>query len=193
MSNYKQLDEKELLMLLKVQDHRAFEELYKRNWESSYKVACKRLRDKETCKDIVHDVFADLWNQSNKKDIENLSPYLHTAVRYKIYSLMTKGRMSPHFVEPFENMAASSLTADAWFQYSELEHLVSLWIETLPEKRRKIFQLRYMENLTTKEISVLLNISQKTVQNQLATSLRDLQSYIGHYLSVVMILYSYFK
>ncbi|MGX5690682.1 RNA polymerase sigma factor [Arcticibacter tournemirensis] len=193
MSEYSQLDEKELLTLLKVQDSRAFDEIYKRNWESCYNVAFKRLKDKEICKDIVHDVFIDIWDQCNSRNIEKLLPYLHTAVRYKIYSLMSKGKMTPHFVEPFENMASSSLTADAWFQYSELQHLIELWIETLPEKRRKIFQLRYTENLTTKEISILLNISQKTVQNQLLTSFRDLQSHIAHYLSLAFIIHIYIK
>ena len=36
-----------------------------------------------------------------------------------------------------------------------------------PEKRREIFRLRYIEEFSTKEIAEELNLSQKTVQNQL--------------------------
>ncbi|MEO6520109.1 MAG: sigma-70 family RNA polymerase sigma factor [Mucilaginibacter sp.] len=189
MLNYVDLSESDLLVLLKKRDHRAFTELYERTWQSLFKIAYQRLKDKETCKDIVHDVFADLWNKSDVKEIGSLLPYLHTAVRYKIYSWLAKGNQSANFIEPFEHMAVSSVGADSWYELKELENLVSLWIKTLPKKRREIFYLKYMDNLSSKAISQKLNISQKTVQNQLLTAFNGLQLYVSHYLPLLLIAY----
>jgi RNA polymerase sigma factor (sigma-70 family) len=46
----------------------------------------------------------------------------------------------------------------------------------MPRQRKKIFQLRHEENLKTKEIAEALNISQKTVQNQLLHSYQEIRS-----------------
>lgn len=187
MPHYPKLSEQELLLLLKERDHHAFTELYDRTWESLFKIAYQRLKDKEVCRDIVHDVFMDLWNKADSRQIDNLLPYLHTAVRYKIYTWFAKGNRTPHFVEPFEDMAVSNLRADSWYELHELEKLVDLWMNTLPEKRRKIFQLKFLDNRSTREISQELEISQKTVQNQLITAFDELQAHISHYLPLFLI------
>jgi len=187
MPDYSKLGERDLILLLKEQDHSAFNEIYERSWSVLFKTAYLRLKDKEVCKDIIHDVFADLWNRSDNLDIQNLQAYLQTAVRYKIYSWLAKGSNTAHFVEPFESMAVDGHSADTWFEAKELEHLIELWIATLPRKRGQIFQLRYMENLSTKDISEKLNISQKTVQNQLLTANNELQAHLSNYMVVVLI------
>ncbi|MNR56190.1 RNA polymerase sigma factor [compost metagenome] len=49
------------------------------------------------------------------------------------------------------------------------------WTETLPAKRREIFRLKYEEGLTNKEIAERLDVSVKTVQNQLLNSSAELK------------------
>jgi RNA polymerase sigma factor (sigma-70 family) len=189
MCNYSKFTEAELLIFLKERDQHAFNELYNRTWQSSFNVAYQRIKDKETCKDILHDVYADMWNKCETRDIDNLMPYLHTAIRYKIYTWLSKGNNTAHFIEPFESMATSPLNADSWFELKELENLIRLWVATLPKKRRAIFQLKYNHNLTTQAIGKQLNISQKTVQNQLLTAFDGLRGYIAHYLIILITLY----
>lgn len=188
MPAYIDYSDNDLLLFLKQGDAHAFNEIYSRNWQQLYQTAYRRLKDQELCKDIIHDVFADLWNKCAEKEIDDLQPYLHTAVRYKIYTLLAKGNAAPHFVEPFEDMAVSPVTADGWLQAHELERLIGLWLDTLPKKRQQIFKMRYQENLSTKAISEQLNISQKTVQNQLLNSFSGLRGYLSHYLTVLVVL-----
>ena len=61
----------------------------------------------------------------------------------------------------------------------ELLDLVQSYINSLPEKRKQIFLLHIKDNLSTKEIAERLNISQKTVQNQLGTSMQGLHTRIA--------------
>lgn len=192
MPDYSHLSDKELLLFLKQHDHAAFTEIYERCWHSLYKSAYQRLRDTAVCKDIIHDVFADLWLKHDSKNIEKLLPYLQQAVRYKIYTWIANGNNTAHFVEPFESMATSAFNADSWFEAKELEKLVNLWVKTLPKKRRQIFELKHVYNLSTRQISEQLCISQKTVQNQLTNAMHELQTQLTQYF-ILLVIFSFFN
>lgn len=187
MPDYAGLTEKELLCMLKEKDHAAFNEIYNRSWKSLFNTAYKRLRDRLACEDIVHDVFADLWNKAAHAEIVNLQAYLGTAVRYKVYSLLSRGYHSAHFVEVFDHMLATEVNGETWVESKELQALLSLWIETLPKKRKEIFLLRYLEQLSSRDISERLGISQKTVQNQLLNAGYELQHHLRNYLPLIIL------
>lgn len=172
--NYAAYTDEELVLLLNEGDPQAFNCIYERHWHALYQTAYRRLVDRDQCSGIVQDVFIDLWEQRYHKKILKLEPYLHTAVRYNIYSLLAKGKSLPTFVEPFEQMLVSPLTADGPFDEEEMRKLVEAWLQTLPSKRRQMFEMHYLEGLSTKEIAVELHVSRKTVQNQLNTARRNL-------------------
>src|SRR5690606_41462760 len=69
-------------------------------------------------------------------------------------------------------------TADERYIQTELESMLNIWIARMPQKRRTIFQLRYNEDKTVKEIAKLLGISTKTVQNQLLNTTNTLKDLI---------------
>ncbi|MCF3111304.1 sigma-70 family RNA polymerase sigma factor [Niabella sp. CC-SYL272] len=181
------LSDEQLFSLVKQHDRTAFDQLYNRHWLSLFNKAYKRLRDREACCDLLQDIFADLWNKRDIRNIDNLAAYLNTAVRNKIYTLLSQGKAVNYFVQPFEDIAGTS-QADSHFNQKEISNLVQLWMESLPEKRREIFRLRFYEGASTKQISEYLNISQKTVQNQLLLAFRDLRLHLAHYLATVGVL-----
>jgi len=188
MEGYSNVSDAHLLCQLKKDAYAAFDEIYRRHWYGLYEVAYKRLGDVEQCKDIVQDIFTDLWNNRQTKEIQQLTAYLHTAVRYKVYSLLAKGLAGRTFTEPFEQIAGPSFDADTPLQEKELAQLLSTWIEQLPEKRKEIFVLRYVAEKSTREISEELEISQKTVQNQLITATNQLQDYLGKTILLICLL-----
>lgn len=163
----------ELLLSLKNGKRSAFEEIFNRYWSSLFDAAYKRLKNKGQCKDILQDVFADLWIRREKIQIENLSAYLHTAIRFQVFKIASRNKISPVFIELYDSIAFSPYHPGLELEEKELEELAQAWIDSLPDKRRMIFQLHFRENLSTKEIAEKLGISQKTVQNQLGTASRD--------------------
>ena len=60
--------------------------------------------------------------------------------------------------------------------------------QLLLPKRRKIFLMHYYEDLSTSEIAKQLNISQKTVQNQLITASTYIRARFAHLLSAAILL-----
>lgn len=186
-------DDEALLLLLKEDNKQAFTAIYHKYWSSLYNSAYKRFRDKEHCKDIVQNVFTDLWNRREELQIEKLSAYLHTAIRFQVYKQSSKQSLNSEFFQTFEEILASTFKSDGSLLEKELIQLVELWIKALPEKRRKIFLMHYYEELSTREISNQLGISQKTVQNQLNTASTYIRARFAHFLSISLILSNLLK
>lgn len=183
MSNFTTFIDTDLWQNVKQDDHAAFSELYNRYWENLYNSACKRLSQEEVCRDIVQDVFTDIWVRRLSLEIENVAAFLHTAVRFQVYKFFSKNKLSAHFVEPFENIMDGSLKADSNINEKEFNLLVEAWMKTLPQKRLNIYKMHIHENLSTKEIAARLSISQKTVQNQLGSSMQSLRAKMAHFLT----------
>lgn len=163
-------------------DSHAYEELYNRYWASLYNAAYKRLNDMDACKDLVQDVFADLWKRRKQVRIEDAAAYLHTSVRFQLFKLVARGGRTTHLSGLFESIASSSYSASSLLQEKELQELVEAWARTLPRKRRNIFLLHYRNEISTAEIANELGISRKTVQNQLNTSLHSLRKQLSRLL-----------
>jgi RNA polymerase sigma factor (sigma-70 family) len=182
------LTELQLADLLRKGDEDAFNEIYKRFWKKIYNESYKRLRDTELTEDIVQDVFADLWIKRFNRDIENLGAYLISATRYQVFMLYKKSNKQPFFETPLEYLAHPSLAADSAYEVKELHDCIYEWMNLQPEKRREVFRLKFIEDRSTKEVSEVLNISQKTVQNQFTTSIHSLRSTLSKLLLVLLII-----
>ncbi len=178
--------DQQLTTLLRDGVREAFDEIYNRYWKLLFNTAFKRLGDTELCEDLVQEIFVDLWMNRRKKTIEALYPYLLTAVRYQVFTWYKKHKKLPVFEEPLAYMAIAPEGADSTYFLKELLTTIQHWLELQPEKRREIFRLRYLESLSTKEIAEELQISQKTVQNQLNTAQGSLRSVVSKLLIGVL-------
>lgn len=181
-------DDIDLLHLLKQDVQAAFDEIYRRYWSVLYNAAYKRTRNREQCKDAVQNVFIDLWSRRNDVSITNLSAYLHTAVRFQVLKAVTRNAQQSVFLDGFENLIVSPHNLEDNLREKEILKLLELWLETLPERRRQIFILRYREGFSTREIAEKLGISQNTVQAQLYTATESLRERFAQLLALSVII-----
>jgi len=181
----------ELVILLTEGDDVAFCEIYERYWLKLYNESHKRLKNEELCADIIQDVFADLWLNREDRKIENLAAYLCTAVRYRVFTSYKKEKNIDAFTEPIEFMVASASDPGSIFFEKEIRECIEIWLNMQPEKRKQVFTMKFSQDLSTREISEILHVSQKTVQNQFTTSLKLLRAHLGKIISLI-ILYSIF-
>lgn len=139
-------------------------------------------------KDVIQNVFTDLWNRRGTVVIQNLSSYLHTAVRFQVFTQVSKKPVATVLFSELEEVLRSPSQTDSGLIDEELTRMLEMWIMALPEKRRKIFLMHYFEELSTQEIADQLNISQKTVQNQLNTATTYIRARFAHLLTVSILL-----
>lgn len=157
-------------------DSTAFEAIYLRYWRPLLNAAYKRLKDKQRAEDIVQNVFLGLWNRRDHLNILSLSAYLHGAVRYEVLKYISRSKGTLYFHSLLEDVVMDAAGADTKVLSAEMMELVYAYARTLPAKRRNIFLLHLQHNLSTRQIADTLQITQKTVQNQLRTALNGLQA-----------------
>lgn len=193
MSSTLIFDETDLLLQLKRSNEEAFGRIYDQYWSSLYSYAYNRLRAKELSQDVVQEVFMDVWRRRETLQIDNLAAYLHSAVRFLTYKELKKLPLDHSYYLEFEDSLVSCFYADTTVQEEEYQELLDCWIAVLPEKRRKIFLMHYLEGLSTDAIAADLGISRKTVQNQLQRAKIELQQKYAHYLSTLFILTTFLR
>ncbi|MES1249238.1 MAG: sigma-70 family RNA polymerase sigma factor, partial [Chitinophaga rupis] len=176
-----------LLERLSKGDSSAYETIYRRYVYSLYVAAFRRLNDRQRSEDLVQDVFFRVWNKREEMaQVENLAAYLHTAVRYEVLKLVTRRKGPLYFFEPFESMMMGSEAPDSRLMAKELFDLVYKYADTLPKKRKQIFLLHVTNRLSTREIADTLEISQKTVQNQLGTALNGFRRHVSPVIMMIL-------
>lgn len=175
MKNYQQYEEKELLFLLSQHDQAAFTELYDRFWKKLYVIAYNRLKDKESAEDTVHDVFLSLWVNRRVINIDQLENYLAVAVRFSVLSKIRKKMRERKFERSLEQASVIELPQELSLHNKQLLERVKIEVEKLPEKCRLIFKYSRDAGMPVKEIARELNLSPKTVENQLGKAIRHLK------------------
>jgi len=180
-----------LLERLKLGDLEAFNMIYEQYWSVLINESYKRLHNMALCEEVVQDVFIDLWQQRAVREIQNLEAYLRTCMKFKVFEIYRKNRRTKSMLE--ENLSLmQEHEISEYDQYAEkdLKSLIEEWIAHLPEKRKEIFKMRYLDELSTKEISEMTESSQNTVQNHLGISIAKLRKLIiQHFLLFTLTLF----
>jgi RNA polymerase sigma-70 factor (ECF subfamily) len=182
---YHTLSDCQLTDLLTGGDEQAFNQIYQRFWKKIYNESYKRVKDTDIAEDIVQDIFADLWIKRHTRKIENLNGYLMSAARYQVFMLYKKNVNRPAFEQPLELIDHPSLVAESIHEVKDIKDCITRWMNMQPEKRREVFRLKFFEDKSTLETSEVLNISQKTVQNQFTISLHSLRSTLSKLLMLL--------
>ncbi len=167
-------DDRFLLLELQEGKRTAFNILYNKYWEQAYSNAYKRLKDEDQSKDIVQEIFVSIWvNRHNP--ISNFPAYLSTSVRNQVFKLAAKNKNLTHYLDVFENIPDEHDRADSNILWQEFYSAYERLLLTLPPKRQQIFRLRFHNDVPTKAIAAQMQISRKTVQNQLGKAIEQLR------------------
>lgn len=175
MSTYALYDNEILVGLLAQNDEAAFTEIYDRFWKKVFVIAYNRLSVMEEAEDIAHDVFASLWSSRNKVTITALENYLATATKYMVLAKIKRKERERIYNNTLQETPVVELPFEASLHHKQILVVVKKEVEKLPEKCRLIFKYSRNEGLAVKQIAQALNISPKTVENQLHKALKQLR------------------
>ena len=185
-------DERTLTHLLQQGDEEAFELLYNRYWEKLLTVAYHRTGSMETAKELVQDVFTNLWRRRNHLNIKTtFAAYIFSAMKYTILDYIRSQAVKEKYAEAIKKTAlGTDNTTIDFIAYRELNSILEKEINKLPEKCRMVFRLSRVEHYSTKEIAEKLQISPKTVENQLTKALKVLRANMQEFTTFLALLVS---
>ncbi|WP_233268859.1 RNA polymerase sigma-70 factor [Mucilaginibacter lacusdianchii] len=180
------------MSLIKGNDHSAFTQIYDRYQGLLYIYACKITKDENEAEDIVQEVLFYLWDKRSTISFEhNLASYLYSAVRYKFFNLLDRKKVRTDYAVSFQQFIdLETVQADYVVREKEFSRLIEKEIALLPEKMREVFELSRKYHLSHKEISIKLDISEKTVKNQVNNALKILRIRLG-FLAFILFLINY--
>jgi RNA polymerase sigma-70 factor (ECF subfamily) len=168
-------DNKLLVSLLSKNDEPAFAEIYNRYWQKLFAIAYNRLKEFQEAEDVVHDVFASLWANRNKSEIESLENYLATSAKYMVLAKLKKKERKRIYNNSHHPTPVIDFPVETSLHYKRILELVHSEIEKLPEKCRLIFRYSRNDGKPVQQIAKELSLSPKTVENQINKALKQLK------------------
>ena len=168
----------------------AYEGLFKSHYAELTLYAMRFVQDMENAEEIVQNIFFNLWNNREKLDINiSLKSYLYRAVKNTCLNVLKHQKVEDKYRDHFSReLQNDEMNADNWMVESELSDKITNAIEKLPPERKKVFVLSRFEELKYKEIAEKLDISIKTVENQMGKALKFLREELKDYLPLLIFL-----
>jgi RNA polymerase sigma-70 factor (family 1) len=178
-----------LVSALRAHEEGAFAEIYQRYCYPLFSVAYRKLNDREVAEELVQDLFENLWSRRADSQIQQLSSYLFSAIKYRIINHLRAQKVKAGY-ELFCRLSVEQAEADTATEDTlalhDLSSALLASVQQLPEKSREIFELSRLEHYSVSEISVRVNLSEKSVEYHLTKSLKLLRSYLREFLLVIL-------
>ncbi len=165
---------RELTRLVSQSDRNAFNTLFELFWNPMYIYAASLVMNDSLAKDLVQEVWIDYWQRRENVEIQNIKPYLYRAIRYKCYNTLRDRKFNKTQIEAANSVC---ITSDIELEEDvmDLSKRIDNTISSLPKRCQEIFTLSRINNISNKEIAKKLNISQRSVENQISLALRKLR------------------
>ncbi|MCB0643473.1 MAG: RNA polymerase sigma-70 factor [Phaeodactylibacter sp.] len=171
----------ELLRRIQADDQTALKQLFRECYRDVYGAILRLVRDTALSNDLAQNVFVRFWEKRQKLEVtSSLSAYLRRmAINEAIAHLRKVKRLEP--VEEVPE-TGNAHTGEDTLIGMELQDNIHQAIDTLPPKCKLIFKLSRFEELSYREIAEQLELSVKTVENQMGKALRLLREQLKEYL-----------
>ena len=161
-----------------------FEKLFREFFAPLMAFSRRILADEDDAREVVHQVFINLWEKRDEIDLStSMKSYLFTSVNNRSLNVI---RDRKKFSSEEMPELSGEWDVSAQIESMELEEKIREVIASLPEKCREIFELNRFEGLKYSEIAAQMEISVKTVENQMSKALKILRREIGKYLTLLL-------
>lgn len=182
--------EDSLVRALNGGSHDAFRAIYDLHKYRVLSIIRTLIGSESAADEVFQRVFVKLWdNRANVRPEGTLGAYLNTIARREVYTYWRQA-INKNLLRA--NLGAELDAAEVSLQ-PDIEdedyrrYLFSL-ADGLPERCREVFDMRFARQMSHKEIADQLNISQKTVENQISKALKHLRQRLGNSSELITLL-----
>jgi RNA polymerase sigma-70 factor (family 1) len=164
-----------------------FETLFKAEYPALCRYALGLLKDSDDARDTVQKVFIEIWEKRSVIIVQvSMRSYLYRSVHNRCLNLLKARKRFDHDAD-MQTMAVFAPGAEERIHHSELESRIRAAIGKLPPQCARIFEMSRFEHLKYQEIATALELSVKTVENQMGKALKILRIELSEYLTMVLL------
>ena len=185
--------EESVLAALAQGEEWALDNLFRAHYTYLCQAVFRVIGDRNLAEDLVQEVFYEVWRKRATLTInQSLRAYLKRAAVNRTLNYIRDQRLivDDESAMPLE-VASEQIGALQQLEAEELEVQIEGAIRDLPERCRLVFGLSRFEEMSNKEIAAHLEISVKTVENQMTKALRLLREKLTPY--TVILLFALFE
>jgi RNA polymerase sigma-70 factor (family 1) len=187
--------EKLLVSQLRNNEVKSFDILFEKYSTKLYRFSFSLLKNHEDSKEIVQETFFRVWDKRREIDSsKSFKSYLFTISYHLIIDqlrLKLKDQEYRSFLKEYFKTEELQIISEP--DYESLNRQIATIVEELPAKRKQIFTMSREQGLPHKEIAGQLNISVKTVENQINLALKLIKSRLGNDIFPVLLFLSLFS
>jgi RNA polymerase sigma-70 factor, ECF subfamily len=147
------------------------------------------VKDSDAAKDIVQEVFLNLWQKKESIDLSRpVRSYLTSSVRNKCLNYLRDNKKFTDTIFESEDIAGDPFEKqhDRLIE-EELKKKIKASIDELPAKCREVFIMSRYERLKYSEIAERLQISVKTVETQMSKALQHLRIRLAEFIVILIL------
>lgn len=172
-----------------ISDKKGFESLFKTYYSDLCSYAHHFLRDHAASEEIVQDIFFKLWTKRESLEIKSsIKSYLYQSTKNRCLNLIKHIEIRENYKDHNQSIRSEQEQYFAQeMEQVELNDKIQKAINALPTERQRIFRMSRFEDLKYKEIAEKLDISVKTVENQMGKALKFLRDELAEYLPLLIL------
>jgi len=175
-------NDQELLELFKdpVTRERAFTSIIKKYQEKLYWHIRRIVITHDDADDVLQNMFIKVWKGlENFREDSQLYTWLYRIATNESLTFLAKEKKR-HSVSlsDEENGLSNKLKSDSHFDANKLEWKLQLAIQSLPEKQRVVFNLRYYDEMPYEEMSRVLETSEGALKASYHHAAKKVENFI---------------
>lgn len=170
LNNFKDPDTKE----------QAFTSIIKKYQEKLYWHVRRMVVDHEDTNDILQNMFIKVWKglETFREDSQLYTWLYRIATNESLTFLSQQKKRHATSLSDDENGLSNKLKSDTHFDANKLEWKLQLGIQSLPEKQRLVFNLRYYDEMPYEQMSRVLETSEGALKASYHHAAKKIEYYI---------------
>jgi RNA polymerase sigma-70 factor (ECF subfamily) len=184
------LNTNEFLVDFNKRNKKAFKKVFDHYYAPLCYFAIRYVNDSDEVKDLVQNVFVNVWNKNNLSFInaQSLNSYLYSSVRNTCINYIRQKKLHR---EKNEEIILETQIENEFLQAKlENEVMTEIFkaIDELPEKCSLIFKYSYLYGMSNQQIADKLNISINTIKTQKMRAKKILKEKLKNVFHIVVML-----
>ena len=186
----------ELLALLLTDGELAIDLIFRKYYAFLCKSVYRIISDTQITEDLAQEVFYEVWKKrAQLKITTSLRAYLKRAALNKALNYIRDQKIDFRNAPAKEELVSKTDSIIQELAAENLQAEINAAIDNLPERCRLVFVLSRFEEMSYRQIAEQLDVSMKTVENQISKALKSLRIALAEHLpmSLLVLIMAFFQ
>lgn len=175
---YKDISEKELVVLIADGDEAAFKELYRRLLPYLSGSGMKMLKSGDAVAEVLQESLIRLWVHREKlRDVQSPRAWVYRIFSNECFRYLKKHGLKVLPLEAVEEafLPGAGAGPEQYLSMRETRHIIHDAVESLSPRQREIYRLSRERGLKVPEIAAELGLASKYVKKTLMVALHNIR------------------